>query len=248
MPIHHWKRVKNLGLFHHFHQSWSLRICDALNAGILPAGYFALIEQKTPDREPDVLALRTPGTVVAGAGERGGLAVATAIPRTRFIRREEDDATVYARKANRLAVRDSGGVMVAVIEIVSPGNKSSKTAMRSFVSKAIDFLERRVSLLIVDLFPPTARDPSGLHKVIWDEIQEEPFDLPADKPLTLSSYDAGPPKAAYIEVVAPGDLLPEMPLFLWTGRYVPVPLEETYMRTWASCPKPLRDALEPAAP
>lgn len=37
MPIHDWTRVP-AGLFHHFQQSWSIRIADALNAGILPPG------------------------------------------------------------------------------------------------------------------------------------------------------------------------------------------------------------------
>ena len=31
MPIHDWSRVPS-GLFHDFHQSWSIRIKDALNA------------------------------------------------------------------------------------------------------------------------------------------------------------------------------------------------------------------------
>ena len=35
MPIHDWSRVPS-GLFHDFHQSWSIRIKDALNSGRLP--------------------------------------------------------------------------------------------------------------------------------------------------------------------------------------------------------------------
>ena len=42
MPIHDWTRV-DAGLFHAFHQSWSVRIQDALNAGVLPKGYYALV-------------------------------------------------------------------------------------------------------------------------------------------------------------------------------------------------------------
>jgi len=244
MPIHNWKRVKNLGLFHHFHLTWISKLCNALNGDVLPRGYFALIEQRAPRVEPDILALHLPISPPATNGSSGGLAVAEAQPRARFIRRFEDDATVYARKANRIAVRDDEGMLVAVIEIVSPGNKSSETALRSFVEKAADFIEAGVNVLIVDLFPPSSRDPAGLHKAIWDEIHEEPFDLPTDKPLTLASYDAGPPKTAYIEPVAVGDALPEMPLFLAPDRYVPTPLETTYMATWATCPYPLRHAVE----
>jgi hypothetical protein len=35
-----------------------------------------------------------------------------------------------------------------------------------------------VNLLIVDLFPPTSRDPQGIHGAIWDELAGEPFELP----------------------------------------------------------------------
>jgi hypothetical protein len=41
MPIHDWSG-KPVGLFHHFHQRWAGSICDALNAGRLPKGFYAL--------------------------------------------------------------------------------------------------------------------------------------------------------------------------------------------------------------
>ena len=75
-----------------------------------------------------------------------------------------DDLTLaepdrYALKADRVAIRHRLGDLVAVIEIVSPGNKSSKAAIRSFVDKAVQFLHQGVHLLIIDLFPPTPRPP-----------------------------------------------------------------------------------------
>jgi len=53
----------------------------------------------------------------------------------------------------------------------------------------------------------TIRDPHGIHKPIWDQFKEEPFELPPDKPLTLASYAAGPEKVAYVENVAVADRL-----------------------------------------
>ena len=44
MPIHDWTRVP-ANLFHDFHQTWTIRICDALNGGLLPRDY-ALVLQK----------------------------------------------------------------------------------------------------------------------------------------------------------------------------------------------------------
>ncbi len=35
MPIHDWTRVP-AGLFHHFHQDWSIEIARTLNRGRLP--------------------------------------------------------------------------------------------------------------------------------------------------------------------------------------------------------------------
>src|SRR5437879_4488729 len=115
MPIHNWKRV-DAGLFHDFHQSWAIALRNALNAGILPPEYFALVEQKIAGPIPDVLTLKL-STGAKGPGDgRGGLAVATAAPRTRLVQRTE--AGSYAAKANRVTVRHRHGDIVAVIEIV----------------------------------------------------------------------------------------------------------------------------------
>jgi hypothetical protein len=222
---------------------WIASLSNALNSGGLPEGYFAMAEQPTAGVVPDVLTLElsTPRGPHSRPARPGGLALAEAPPRTRFVCRSE--AEICAAKANRIAIHHDFGDVVAVIEIVSPGNKSGKAALRSFVDKAVDFLRRGIHLLVIDLFPPTPRDPQGIHKAIWDEIEEGPFALPPDKPLTLASYSAGLVKTAYIEPVAVGDVLPEMPLFLLPERYVPAPLEATYQATWDVCPGPLRDAV-----
>jgi hypothetical protein len=238
MPIHDWTRVR-ANRFHDFHQSWTVAIRNALNAGRLPAGYFAMVEQKAGGPEPDVitLELKQPG----GPGP-GGLAVDLHPPKARFVARSE--AAGYARKANRITVRHPDGDVVAVIEIVSPGNKDSRHAVRAFARKAVELLQAGVNLLIVDLFPPGRRDPHGIHKVIWDRVREEPFALPPDKPLTLAAYAAGTETVAYVEPVAVGDALPDVPVFLTADRYVPCPLEATYQTAWEQFPAPLRGPLE----
>ena len=51
-----------------------------------------------------------------------------------------------------------------------------------------------------------------------------------------------------VEPVAVGDTLPSLPIFLDDPtRYVPAPLETTYMRTWNECPEPVREAVTGAA-
>jgi hypothetical protein len=151
MPVHDWTRV-NAGLFHHYHQRWISAICDHFNAGNLPAGYYALSGQVAGGPVPDVLTLEhraLPKKPMAN----GGLAVATAPPRTRFIGRTEMD--LYAQRADRVAIRHPLGQVVALLEIVSPGNKNSAAALRAFVEKTIGFLRQGIHVLIVDLFAPS---------------------------------------------------------------------------------------------
>jgi hypothetical protein len=211
----------------------------------LPPDYFALVEQNIRGPIPDVLTLQLSLGNTEPSNGTIGLAVATAPPRTRLIRRNEAD--IYARKANRITVRHRHGDVVAVIEILSPGNKASRAEFRALVEKSADLIRQGVHLLVIDLFPPGPRDPQGIHKAIWDEFVEEDFALPSDKPLTLAAYDAGPPRVAYVEFLVAGDVLPDMPLFLKPEFYVPAPLEATYQTTWAAFPAVLKGLLETPA-
>ena len=49
-----------------------------------------------------------------------------------------------------------------------------------------------------------------------------------------------PTKTAYIEPVAVGERLPEMPLFLHDEWHVPAPLEEAYQTAWGVMPPPIK--------
>lgn len=132
MPIHDWSRG-DAGLFHDFHQAWTIELGNALNAGVLPPGYFALAEQILGGPTPDVVTLShrpESGTPAVGGV---AIAVAEAAPRARFITSAEPD--LYARKANRIVVKHRLGHVVAAIEILSPGNKDSRHALRSLVVK-----------------------------------------------------------------------------------------------------------------
>jgi hypothetical protein len=82
-----------------------------------------------------------------------------------------------------------------------------------------------------------------MHKVIWDEIHEEDFAFPAGKDRVLASYETGGERAAYVEPVVVGDVLPDMPLFLASGMHIPVPLETTYCATWDASPEDMRTAV-----
>src|SRR3954452_20012649 len=118
MPIHDWTRVE-AGDFPHFHQGGITYLANALNGGGLPPGYLALAEQVTGRPIPDVVALeaRRP------PDDAGGVAVETAPPTAQVISRIEK--VNYARRADRVVIRHGRGKVVAIIEILSPGNKAS---------------------------------------------------------------------------------------------------------------------------
>jgi hypothetical protein len=226
VPVHDWTSV-DAGIFHAFHHDWITEIARSLNRGLLPPSYYAL-------PEPDVLTLHGPthgGMLPSEESPNHGVALAVAPPRVSI--RMQSDANRYAAKAKAVAIRHvSSHSVVAMVEIVSPGNKSSQSGLNAFVRKADDALAVGIHLLIVDLFPPSARDPQGIHRAIWGDDCGADFALPDGKPLTCVAYIGGPGAEAFIEPVAVGDSLPEMPLFLTPDVYVLVPLEATYQRAW----------------
>ncbi len=247
MPIHDWTRV-DAGIFHHFHLEWISAIQRALNAGILPGGYYALAEQVAGGPRPDVLALERV-VPVSGNGSPtsahspGGVALAEAPPKVRFA--AELPPNEYTRKQRQVSIRHiSNDQVVALVEIVSAGNKEGVTPIREFVEKAVHFLDAGVHLLILDLFPPTPRDPDGIHRLIWSYMTTDRFERPADEPLTAAAYVGGPRRRAFVESLAVGRPLPDMPLFLEPEVYVAVPLERTYQTAVEGVPARWREVLE----
>ena len=235
MPIHDWTRVSS-GTFHNFHQRWMIAQCDALNAGLLPKTCFAMVEQYVGRPEADVVASEIENDIELDDNSGG---TATAVqPKTSIVVEAEEE--LYAHKADRVAIHHNLGDVVAIIEVVSPGNKSSRHALSSFVDKAVELIRQGVNLLVVDLFPPGARDPQGIHPLIWEQISERPFTLPPDKPLTMVSYQCAPTKIAYVEPTALGNRLPDMPLFLREYWHLSMPLEETYETAWNVMPPPIK--------
>jgi len=241
MPIHDWTRV-DAGIFHAFHHRWISAISDTLNEGLLLPDHYALAEQIAGGSGPDVLTLQRPTNGAARVADPpGGVAVAVAPPKVRYHLRAESD--VYAAKA--VAIRHaSNHRVVAVVEIVSPGNKNSRHGVNSLVSKAAALLRAGIHLLLIDLFPVGPRDPQGIHKLIWDEFINNEFALPTDKPLSVMAYIGGPCPEVFLEPLAVGLSLPEMPVFLDPDVYVPLPLQATYDLTWQALPSFWRDVVQ----
>src|SRR5262245_51973631 len=122
MPIQDWTRVGDW-MFHAFHAQWGSRLVAALNAGLLPRGYYARAEQIATGMQTDVLTLHrrnpAPPDTADGAGV---LAVAEAPPQARLrLRPDPKRRPRQARHRPKTFVvrHTSDHRVVAVIEIVS---------------------------------------------------------------------------------------------------------------------------------
>ena len=229
MAVHNWKRVRS-GMFHDFHTAWIGELRRALNTGLLPPDYYVMAEQVAGDVGPDVLALHSPNDSEGELLDNGG---------------EAAEALLYIAKQKVLVIRHSSGDrIVAMIEIISPGNKQSRDEVDRFVHKALSALHGGIHLLIIDLFPPGRSDPQGLHGALWSRLGEDEFLQPPEKPLTLAAYEARLLPIAYVEPIAVGLELPDMPLFLSTDGYINVPLEATYRAAYEGVPERWRRVIE----
>ena len=251
MPIHDWTLV-DAGTFHDFHTCWIAHMKEALNAGLLPKGYYAQAEQVATRMQTDVLTLKAPQPQGSPGNGVGGVAVAQALPKARLsLRPDPTRKPRYPiRRGRHLVVRHiSGHQVVALIEIVSPSNKDRKDHVRDMAQKVVRSLEAGVHVLLLDLLPAGPHDPGGLHGAVWRYFDTAAYEPPADEPLTLTSYvwDGSEPEA-FLEPTAVGKPLIDMPLFLTAERYVNVPLEPTYLAAYRGMPEFWRDVLEGRSP
>ena len=242
MPIHDWTRVP-AGIFHHLHVTWLGDLAGELNSGILPEGYYALGEQVISGAVPDVLTLER------RAPDRSP----PPIDRAPEDASEEPAATLttvaidpsYPPRPRVIAIRHvTGDRVVAIIEIVSPGNKRDAAELGALVEKTVVSLSRGIHVALIDLHPPGPFDPEGRNNVIWRELGQEPTAFFADRPLTVVSYRASRDVKAYIEPRAVGEELPAMPLFLGRNARVSLPLASSYGKAFAKVPAHLREVLE----
>jgi hypothetical protein len=241
MPVRDGKNL-DVSVFHAFHTAWITHLSETFNGGLLPEGYYALPEQHGGRLIADVLTLQFPLPVGSAPRLEGGVAVADVPPRTRH----KLSPSPAARGTRRsLAIRHvSGHRIVALVEIVSPANKDRSAHVAEFAAKIEMALLQGIHVLLVDLFPPGPHDPQGMHGAVWERFDDEPSTFPPDEPLTLASYVAGTPPEAYLEFLAVGSPLAEMPLFLNPDRYINTPLETTYQSAYQGMPKFWRDVLE----
>src|SRR4051812_15739085 len=114
MPVHDWGKVED-GVFHAFHHFWLTTITTALNAGVLPKGYYALPDQVVGPGHPDVVGLQrgSPSDRGPAASAVGSATALLARPAVRH-----EDASDHKRRhgrRKRVAVRHVTGDRVVAL-------------------------------------------------------------------------------------------------------------------------------------
>ena len=153
------------------------------------------------------------------------------------------------RKPNAVVIRHaSDDKVVAVIEIVSPGNKASQRGFDQFVKKAAELIQAGVHLLVVDLFPPTAAPARRPSRHLGRGRRRGRPGVAPRQAVGAMAYSCGDVKRAFIEPVAPAMPCRRWLFFLTPDEHVLVPLAPAYDSALAAVPARWRDLIEPSAP
>lgn len=221
-PHHHWES---------FHSNWATRIADGI-AAVLPPEF--QVEEHThagPGFEIDVAtyAEQPSAQNIGSAGP--ALATRTVMTYSPPV----PDHTLPAAFPDTFEVRvfntAAGLTLVAVVELVSPGNKDRPAERLAFATKCASYLAQGVSLILMDIV--TSRH-ANLHNDMMRLMEAAPeVNLPDDVTLYATAYrPARRTEREEIDVwlkpLAVGGVLPILPLRLTGGLFVPVDFESTY--------------------
>ena len=252
MPIHDWSRV-DAGVFHDLHVTWIAGLKSMLNERLLPDPFYAIAEPALGEAIPDILTLQSDrppsGGAISGRSalddSRDSAVENAPVP---VIVQDLEPADPYLLLSRHILIRESlrEDRTVAVVELVSRGNKTSRQRAESFVDKGVSLLRGGVHLVIVDLQPPTGLVEHGFHARISEAYGNPVPHRPGDRLLEAVSYqvlEGGFPRAHVVPLKV-GDILPAMPAFLTAHQFVRLPLEETYVAAIQSLAGKFRKALE----
>jgi len=222
-PNHHWES---------FHSNWATRIADGI-AAVLPPEF--QVEEHThagPGFEIDVATYE--GQPPAPEGAVVGPALATLAAPT--YAPPVPDGTLPAAFPDTFEVRvfstTAGLTLVAVIELVSPGNKDRAAERRAFVAKCASYVAQGVSLIVVDV---VTNRLANLHNDLMRLMQAAPeLDFPPDVSLYAVAYR--PVRRGEKDEVdlwrrplAIGAALPTLPLRLTGDLFIAVDFEAAYL-------------------
>jgi hypothetical protein len=214
-----------------FHGWWAAAMAGRLNER-LPAEYFAEFQVTVGTRvEVDVATFTENGTPEPPRPDGAATTVQTEVwappaPVAVMPALFPDEFAVHVFSSL------AGPVLVAAIELVSPGNKDRDEARRAFAAKCAAYLQRGIGLIVVDIV--TTR-----HANLHDELvallgHTEGFTFPTPTPLYATAYRPAHRQERneidlWRESLALGQPLPTLPLAVRGLGCLPVDLEGTYM-------------------
>jgi len=221
-PHHHWES---------FHSNWATRIADGI-APLLPPEY--QVEEHTHAGvgfEIDVATFQqppSPENLASSGPALATLAASTYAPPT-------PDHTMPAAFPETFEVRvfstAAGLTLVAVIELVSPGNKDRHAERLAFATKCASYLAQGVSLIVVDV---VTNRQANLHNEIIRLMEAAPDQaFPADVNLYATAYrpvrrGESEEIDLWMRSLALGAPLPTLPLRLTGDLFIPVDFEAAY--------------------
>jgi hypothetical protein len=213
-----------------FHGLWAAALVEKLNQEILAEEYYADMQVHVGSQvEVDIAALeesrKSPQNT--GAAATTALAPTWAPPKTSLILPTvfPDDIEVQVFSTT------TGAVLVAAIELVSPGNKDRPETRQAFAAKCVSYLTRGIGLIVVDI---VTNRLANLHNEIMALFgRGEPFGMtPAATTYAVAYRPSRQPAGDQIEIwpttLTLGQSLPLLPLALRNAGVVPVDLETTY--------------------
>ena len=234
MPLHDWS-TQDEETFHDFRLCWASQLTAALNVDVLPDHLFARCEPVTADRSETAIErhpLAVDGCLLEAAKHP---------PRT-----DVSIAFEPPKRPRRVAVRRRGGDLVAAIEFASYSNLKSAARRQRFAETCMSLVAGGVHVCVLNVHALRGWTPSPEFIVAADlsadsEYEERPTDAAA-----MTTFRSGPDgrlRNLYADHPRPGDPLRPLPCFVDARAYAPLPLEETYMRTFRGLPKFVREQL-----
>ena len=218
-----------------FHGGWPMEMVRRLLPH-LPKGYTAEPRVHLGNLyELDVNAYRSHvnSEWPAGNGTRGGISTLTR-KRSKLSKPTftvEADLTEEYEYEVLIFDEERNRHLVAVVEIVSPGNKDRPASRRAFVAKCAALLQERVCVSIVDLV--TSRK-FNLYTDLLDLIDRSDPAFSSKPPATYAVTLRGRKEKAtsvldiWSHAMKVGEPLPTLPIWLNEDHLIPLDLESSY--------------------
>jgi hypothetical protein len=210
---------------------WAVALADMLNEK-LPAEYFAELQVTLSTRiEVDVATFNEGDRSGGSRPDGAATAVQTEVwaPPTPVavmpaVFPDDFEVQVFSSVASP--------VLVAAIELISPGNKDRDETRRAFAAKCAAYLQRGIGLMVVDIV--TTRH-ANLHDDLMALLgHTDGFTFPTPTPLYATAYRPARRQERneidlWREPLALGQPLPTLPLAVRGLGCLPIDLDGTYM-------------------